>query len=323
MVEKQTATNDDEYAHACNQAEGIVNRHEAALTQRHSALKRPPWLRGGEIINFYDLELGNKIGCGGFGDVYVAIWKEKYHVAVKKFRVQRVSRVKKQQFEEEVKLYSTLSHPAIVTFYGACVETPNLAIVMEFMPKGSLYDVLHIESDQLTDMQKYSMIEDALSALSYLHEKKIAHRDIKSMNIMACEDMYHCKLADFGLALKDESDTYASVADFSVVGTIKYSPPEVLNGERLTIEKLMAADIYSMALTIVELITEEEPFKGCNQHQLRKAVLDGERPSLESTEVPTELKALLSTCMSQAVSMRPSADCFLASYLEAKYQLFS
>ena len=166
------------------------------------------------------------------------------------------------------------------------------------------------------------MIEDALSALSYLHENKIAHRDIKSRNIMVCEDMYHCKLADFGLALKDESDTSASVADFSVVGTIKYSPPEVLNGDRLTIEKLMAADIYSMALTIVELITEKEPFDGYNQHQLRKAVLAGERPSLKSADVPMDLETLLSTCMSEAASKRPSADCFLASYLKAKDQLF-
>ena len=151
MAEKETFRDDIEYTNACEQAEGIVNRHEAALTQRCSALKQPPWLRDDEIINYYDLELGNKIGGGGFGDVYIAIWNEKYHVAVKKFRVQRVSRVKKQQFEKEVKLYSTLCHPAIVTFYGACVEAPNLAIVMEFMPKGSLYDVLHIESYQLKD----------------------------------------------------------------------------------------------------------------------------------------------------------------------------
>ena len=75
-------------------------------------------------------------------------------------------------------------------------------------------------------------------------------------------------------------------------------------------------------LTIVELITEEEPFDGYNQHQLRKAVLAGERPSLKSADVPMDLETLLSTCMSEAASKRPSADCFLASYLKAKDQLF-
>lgn len=61
---------------------------------------------------------------------------------------------------------------------------PNLAIVMEFMPAGSLYDVLHVECRGLAAGQKSHMILDCWSAVAYLHERNVVHRDIKSMNIL-------------------------------------------------------------------------------------------------------------------------------------------
>lgn len=135
-----------------------------------------------------------------------------------------------------MKLFSSLSHPAIVRFYGVCINPPNLAIVMEFMGAGSLYDVCHIEKRDLNSTQKQSMIGDCLSAIRYLHDDvNMAHRDIKSMNILVTDDYSHAKLSDFGLALKEESRSTSSVADHGVVGTLKYSPPEVLEGQRLTI----------------------------------------------------------------------------------------
>lgn len=86
--------------------------------------------------------------------------------------------------QEEVKVFSSLSHPCIVKFFGVCVTPPNLAIVMEFMAGGSLHDVLHVEMRDLSSNQKYQMVTDSLSALKYMHGKDIAHRDIKSMNIL-------------------------------------------------------------------------------------------------------------------------------------------
>lgn len=182
-------------------------RKAAAVPQLHSDEKRllnfdPNIIEfSGQLIEFNELNLGDNMGKGGFADVHVAVWKNDI-VAVKKLRVNRNSQATKNEFENEIQLLSTLNHPSIVTFYGACVKTPNLAIVMEFIPKGSLHKVLR-KSVQLTKRQKSSMIYDLLTALDYIHERKIAHRDIKSANILVCENLRNCKLSDFGIAVRE------------------------------------------------------------------------------------------------------------------------
>ncbi|ODM97005.1 putative serine/threonine-protein kinase/receptor [Orchesella cincta] len=315
----QEHKDEPEYVRDCDVAKGILNRHDAAIAQSRAKLQRPPWLLSGEVIDWDELEVGEKLGGGGFGDVHVAIWRRKYQVVVKKLRVQRVHQKKRVQFEQEVKVFSKLHHPVIVDFFGACLETPNIAIVMEFMAGGSLYDVLHIECRNLSITQKLLMGEDILSALAYLHELKVVHRDIKSMNVLVCEGLNHCKLGDFGLALKEENQSSSSMADFSVVGTLRYSSPEMLRGERLTVTQLMAADVYAAALTINELFLEEIPFDNMNQHQVRKAVLDGERPEPSpdsKVEYPSWLGRLLKQGMSGNASERPSAELFCTQFQE-------
>ncbi len=194
-IESERAV-DAETVAKCEKAKGILHRHEASVTQYKAGLRKPKWLKGGEVIDFSELSLGERLGGGGFGDVFVAIWKEKLQVAVKKLRVQRVSVSKKDQFQREVRLFSALSHPAIVEFYGVCPVSPNLAIVMEFMAKGSLHDVLHVEEWGLSKKQKAQMITDILSAIKYIHDvAQIAHRDIKSMNVLVCSEFsYLCIL---------------------------------------------------------------------------------------------------------------------------------
>lgn len=187
LERKLQETVDDPQSHfECEKAIGILHRHDAAITQsRSKTLERPKWLRGGEVIEYSDLEIGSKIGSGGFGDVFIAVWKERLQVVVKKLRVQRVQEKKKIQFQQEVKVFSSLNHPCIVQFYGACVVTPNIGIVMEFMAGGSLHDVVHVECRPLTLIQKLNLTEDILSALKYIHGEDVAHRDVKATNVLA------------------------------------------------------------------------------------------------------------------------------------------
>lgn len=272
-------------------------------------------LKSEQVILFEELHLDNKIGGGGFGDVYVALWKG-HQVAVKKLRVQRVSQLKKKQFEDEVRSIANLNHPNIVKFYGACVVSPNLAIVMEFLPDGSLYDNLYYSELQLDETTKNQCIGDAFSALVYIHSKNMVHRDIKSKNIMLYNARTHCKLADFGLALKDDVETNSTVRDHGFAGTEKYCPKEVIDGQRLTVDQLKCVDVYSLALTTVELLTEVEPYDGFNIHQVRKAIRDGETPSMDGYGISATKKHLLKMALSENVSKRPTAHEFLLKFDE-------
>lgn len=285
-------------------------RSKSKIRREGDALKLKPE----HVILFDDLALGDKIGCGGFGDVHVALWKSN-QVAVKKLRVQRVSEIRKKQFQDEVRSIAQLDHRCIVKFYGACIVPPNLAIVMEFLPDGSLYDNLYYsDSVQFNDRTKNQFISDTFSALSYIHSKNMVHRDIKSKNIMLCDSRTHCKLADFGLMLKDETETNASQRQHGFAGTEKYCPKEVIEGQRLTVEQLKCVDVYSLGLTMVELLTELEPFEGLNIYQIRKAITNGESPKIHGFGILRDIKVLLKKALSVDVTKRPTAASFLSEF---------
>ena len=126
------------------------------------------------------------------------------------------------------------------------------------------------------------------------------------------------------MALKESNESSLSVADHAVVGTIRYSSPEILNGERLTLAGCKAADIYAASITINEMFLEEQPFDGLNQHQLRRAVLKGERPEPSNDSehrVPRILRVLLEQAWSERINERPSADSFLKMFKKMKPSL--
>lgn len=278
-------------------------------------------LKPEQIIPFGELEMGDKIGSGGFGDVHVALWKGQ-QVAVKKLRVHRVTQARKKQFEDEVRGFVGLDHPNIVKFYGACVITPNLALVMELLPDGSLYDNLYYSDEfRFDEKTKNTLICDCFSALQYMHSKNMVHRDIKSKNAMLYDEKKRCKLADFGLALKDNTESNASTKDFGFAGTEKYCPKELIEGERLTIEELKRVDVYSLALTSAELLAEKEPFDGIrNIHQIRRAIRDGEIPiPMEEAGVSPMKRWLLVKALSKNARERPTAAKFLETFKQIIY----
>lgn len=155
----------------CEEIENLNNLKQArrdVIPKPVNNLERE--LKREQIIAFGELELGDKIGGGGFGDVHIALWKGQ-QVAVKKLRVQRVHQKKMQEFEKEVLSITELDHPNIVKFYGACIKTPDLALVMEFLKDGSLYDVLYYSDDGFDEKTKNQFICDGFSALKYMHGK--------------------------------------------------------------------------------------------------------------------------------------------------------
>ncbi|XP_061175184.1 cyclic GMP-binding protein C-like [Saccostrea echinata] len=274
----------------------------------------------GPMVEFSDLELGRIIGRGGFGVVYHAKYNGSV-VAVKKLHVTRVSKRRQKEFTEEVNILSKLDHSFIVKFIGACTTTPNLCIVMEYMQM-SLYEALHVDSADLadfTDEDRLAMIMQTLTGLEYLHEKNVAHCDIKSRNILIDHDgekFTVAKLSDFGLSMmKNETETSLSSSHEAVrnVGTPRYSSPEVLRGELLSLDQMKMSDMYSYALVVFEIVCEEEPFANLSAAQLRTQVGEkGLYPQFPKDVDPDiNLVTQLLGCWERKPTDRPTASSFL------------
>ncbi|KAH9490151.1 hypothetical protein Btru_042505 [Bulinus truncatus] len=275
----------------------------------------------GKVIDYNDLQMRHKVGHGSFGDVYSADWMDGQLVAVKKLRYQQMSNKRVRQFEKEITLFCTLDHPNIVRFIGACIVRLNLAMVMEFM-ESNLHDALHIKEIVFEDKDTIQMTKDICNGMSYLHNKNIAHCDMKPSNLLLNniptgaiydpEKPVLAKLTDFGLSLiKSETETTSSNMDaVRNVGTPRYSAPEVLRGEMLDIQAMMKTDVYSLGLTLLELLLEEIPFESLNIGQLRKQVGEkGLKPKLGNEHIlDKEFKSLLDGCLSTDPDDRPMAD---------------
>lgn len=260
-------------------------------------------------IPFADLELERVIGRGGFGEVYAGRLLGE-PVAFKKLLSQQMSLMWKRNFSKEVTILATTYHPNIVKMLGYVNEDYNIGIVMEYL-RCSLYRAVFIDSS-LQDIDKKTIIGQVACALNYLHTHdagKIAHCDIKSENVLL-DWNDNVLLCDFGLsALKNSAlSTLSSIPGIVPPGqgTPRYSAPEVLRGELLTMTQLLQADIYSLAIVVFEVMTEEEPFEGLTIKQLETNVGHGTmRPT--SAKLSRSIAELLTRCWDRDARKRLTA----------------
>ncbi|KAG8373509.1 hypothetical protein BUALT_Bualt11G0031600 [Buddleja alternifolia] len=214
-------------------------------------------LQGPNICSYKDLKTAtnnfseeNKLGEGGFGDVYKATLKTGYIVAVKKLDISYSGA--KADFESEVSLLSNVHHRNLVRLLGCSSKRSELLLVYEYMANGSLDRFLYGEKrGVLSWKQRFDIIFGTARGLAYLHEQYhvcIIHRDIKPGNILLDDD-FQAKIADFGLArLLPENQSHVST---KFAGTLGYTAPEYAVHGHLS-EKV---DTYSFGIVILEIIS--------------------------------------------------------------------
>ncbi|ELR14073.1 protein kinase domain containing protein [Acanthamoeba castellanii str. Neff] len=259
------------------------------------------------IIDYEDLALGEQVGTGSYGLVYMAKWKG-VEVAVKRFIKQKLTERLMLEFRAEVAFLSELHHPNIVLFIGACVRSPNLCIVMEFVKRGSLRTLLSDATLKLPWQQRLRMLHGASLAISYLHslEPVILHRDLKSSNLLV-DEAWNVKVADFGFArIKEENATMTRC------GTPCWTAPEIIKGDNYS-EK---ADVYSFGIVMWEVLTRKVPYADQTFMSVALEILDGKRPDVPS-DCPPEFKQLMQRCWHKHQDKRPSMEEVTAS-LEAQ-----
>ncbi|URD74054.1 receptor-like protein kinase [Musa troglodytarum] len=197
------------------------------------------------------------IGKGGFGNVYHGCLENGIQVAVK-LRSQ-LSPQGVREFLAEVQNLIRVHHRNLVSLIGYCNDGNSLALVYEYMPRGSLQEYLKgkVGLPRLAWTERLRIAYQAAQGLDYLHRgcsPSIVHRDVKSSNILLGQKLEN-KLADFGLSktFLGEYDTHVSTR--MVVGTPGYVDPMYHN----TLQINTKIDVYSFGVVLLELITGRPP----------------------------------------------------------------
>jgi hypothetical protein len=206
-------------------------------------------------IDFASLNMMDKIGDGRFSQVWKA-GLNGYFVAVKIFPEKE-----KHSWETEHEAYTdpTIRHDNLLRFLTAKPHADRgYWMILEYHELGSLTDYLIAYSLTIDDVSKMAM--SVAAGLAYLHSEvcgvkpAMAHRDVKSMNVLVKKDLTCC-ICDLGLSIKFRPGTSLTEAH-RPVGTIRYMAPEILEGAIMfSRESLLRVDVYALGLVIWELIS--------------------------------------------------------------------
>ena len=281
-----------------------AERYAESAPQVHAQplSKDPSGLKVSFSIEAEELTLGKELGSGGFGIVYQGTWKKHVDVAIKQLHVAQFSKELMADFQHEIKIMAQLRGPHVVQLYGACLKAPY-CIVMEFMPKGSLYSVLDSKAE-LPWTQREQIALDMAYGLSFLHEQNIIHRDLKSLNVLL-DIHFKAKLSDFGLAAVRTESSSSNKAGNQAAGTLAWMAPELFSLQAVCSKE---TDIYSFGMTLWELASREIPFKDAQNRDLIPAwIAEGEREDIPE-DTPPKVAKLITFCWDAKAAKRPSAD---------------
>ncbi|PIN21395.1 Serine/threonine protein kinase [Handroanthus impetiginosus] len=202
----------------------IRYRRKQVVKEKKDISYGTTWLR----VSYYDLQQATEgfnenhlLGTGGFSSVYKGTLKNGEDVAVKVFNLQLEGAFK--SFDIECEVLRTLRHRNLCKVISTCSNEQFKALILEYMPNGSLEKGLYSDDYSLDFMQRINIMIDVADALEYLHHGysiPIAHCDLKPSNVLLDQDMVS-HLSDFGIAkLLRNGESFAQTTTFATLGYI-------------------------------------------------------------------------------------------------------
>ncbi|XP_058465809.1 LIM domain kinase 1 isoform X2 [Malaya genurostris] len=222
--------------------------------------------KAARIFRASDLVQGELLGKGFFGQVFKVTHRVTQEVMVLK-ELYRVDEEAQKNFLKEVAVLRSLSHHNVLRFIGVLYKDKKLHLVTEYIPGGSLKELIHDSGLPLPWEQRVCFARDISCGMSYLHSMNIIHRDLNSLNCLVREDKTVI-VADFGLAriLKQPISTAFEKCSqsngtigrrgrprrqrYTVVGNPYWMAPEMMRGNKYD-EKV---DIFSFGIMLCEII---------------------------------------------------------------------
>jgi serine/threonine-protein kinase len=208
-----------------------------------------------------DYEIVAKLGAGGLGVVY-----EVRHLISQRREAMKILSPDQsgtpemvERFRREVQTLATLSHVNIAALHTAFYHEDKLAMVMELIRGETLRNRRARVAITLPQVLDYT--GQILQALIYAHSLGVVHRDIKPSNIMITGDGV-IKLLDFGIAVTAQASELTQTG--YLLGSLSYMSPEQVSGGKATAR----SDIYSVGVTLYELLTGSLPIVGTNNYEI-------------------------------------------------------
>lgn len=243
-------------------------------------------------------EILGKIGTGGMADVYKAKdHKLNRFVAVKVLKAEfREDTTFIRKFKSEAQAAAGLTHPNIVNVFDVGDDEGLYYIVMELIEGITLKEYIS-KKGKLSIKEATSIAIQVSMGLETAHSHGIVHRDVKPQNIIISTDG-KVKVTDFGIARAASSNTISS----NVMGSVHYSSPEQVRGG-YSDEK---SDIYSLGITLYEMVTGKVPFDGDTTVAIAIKHLQEEMvaPSVYTPELPYSLEQIIYKCTQKSVDRR-------------------
>jgi serine/threonine protein kinase len=243
-----------------------------------------------------DYEVIAPLGAGGMGQVYKV--RNLISDRVEAMKVLLPDLVNEpdlaDRFLHEIKLQANLDHPNIAKLYTALRVDNQILMFMEFVEGISLDRRVRDGRIPVGDAVGY--IDEVLLALDYAHEHGVVHRDIKPANMMLTPAGI-VKLMDFGIA-KSTGAEHTLTATGTTLGSLYYMSPEQIQGSNVD----GRSDLYSVGVSLYELLTCKKPFEGTSQFSIMSA-------HMEKTPVPpVELEKDIPPALSELILMSLNRD---------------
>jgi len=249
------------------------------------------------------------LGRGGFGEVHRGKWSVT-PVAIKELLSDALVGAALEEFDKEALIHSRLRHPNIVQLFGITRDVRGSAMIMELLDT-SLFRLLHHSKADVPFEERVRMGQEVVAGLDFLHDQKIIHRDLKTLNILLNKER-QAKLGDFGLAKLRTSS--ASVSKGGSVGTPAYMAPELFKRQP---QYSVKSDIFASGMVLWELVARDIPFKDAEmQAQIIAWITQGELEPIPEGIHPA-LKRAIEGAWAKDPAQRPSLSTIAGLLAEA------